>query len=79
MTDSNNMVAENPKLKVAELVKAKRGSQARIARKAPASISHVSRVVAGHRPATARIRRAASEVFRVPQRDLVFPMDGKTA
>lgn len=76
MSDSLNMVAQSPKLKVVDLVNAKRGSRTRIAKRAPASLSHVSRVIAGERPATAKIRRAASEVFRVPQRDLEFPLDG---
>ncbi len=75
MTDSTNMVAESPKLKVVDLVAAKKGSRTKIAKRAPASLSHVSRVISGERPATAPIRRAASEVFRVPQRDLVFPLD----
>lgn len=76
MSESSNMVAQGQKLKVADLVKAKRGSRTKIALKAPASLSHVSRVISGERPATARIRRAAAEVFRVPQRDLEFPLDG---
>lgn len=75
MSESVNMVEPGRKLKVADLVKAKRGSRTKIALKAPASLSHVSRVISGERPATARIRRAASEVFRVPQRDLEFPLD----
>lgn len=76
MSESLNMVAPGRKLKVVDLVKAKRGSRTKIALKAPASLSHVSRVISGERPATARIRRAAAEVFRVPQRDLEFPLDG---
>lgn len=75
MSESLNMVAPGRKLKVVDLVKAKRGSRTKIAKKAPASLSHVSRVISGERPATARIRRAAAEVFRVPQRDLEFPLD----
>lgn len=76
MSESLNMATQGRKLKVVDLVKAKRGSRTKIAQKAPASLSHVSRVISGERPATARIRRAAAEVFRVPQRDLEFPLDG---
>ena len=72
----NEPTPNSPKLKVAELVKAKHGSQTKIAQRAKLHLSHVSRVLSGQRPATQRIRRAASEVFRIPQRDLVFPMDG---
>jgi hypothetical protein len=76
MSDSPNMAPPARKLKVVDLVKAKKGSRTKIAKRAPASLSHVSRVISGERPATAPIRRAASEVFRVPQRDLEFPLDG---
>lgn len=76
MSESSNMLAPGQKFKVVDLVAAKRGSRTKIAKKAPASLSHVSRVISGERPATARIRRAAAEVFRVPQRDLEFPLDG---
>jgi transcriptional regulator with XRE-family HTH domain len=69
------MVPPGRKLKVADLVK--RGALTKIARKADLDLSHVSRVFSGDRPATAKIRRAASEVFRVPQRDLLFPMDAE--
>lgn len=76
MSESLNMIEPGRKLKVVDLVRAKRGSRTKIALKAPASLSHVSRVISGERPATARIRRAAAEVFRVPQRNLEFPLDG---
>jgi hypothetical protein len=79
MSESPNMPPETPKLKVVDLVNAKKGSRTKIARKAPASLSHVSRVISGQRPATARIRRAAAEVFRVPQKDLEFPLDKHAA
>lgn len=77
MSESLNMVGQGRKLKVVDLVKAKKGSRTKIAKKARVDLSHVSRVISGERPATPPIRRAASEVFRVPQRDLVFPMDEK--
>lgn len=74
MTEST-LANPGEKVKVVDLVKAKRGSVGHIARRGPLSISHVSRVLSGQRPATPTIRRAAAEVFRVAQRDLLFPLD----
>lgn len=66
---------EGAKVKVADLVRARRGSQKKIAQKSKRSAGHLSLVFSGERKPNADIRRAASEVFRVPQRDLLFPLD----
>lgn len=74
LTDGN-LQNEVVKVKVADLVKDRRGSQKKIAQKAKASAGHLSLVISGIRKPNAKIRRAASQVLRVPQRDLVFPSD----
>lgn len=74
LTEGNLQTAET-KVKVAALVKARRGSAKKIAMRSGRSAGHVSLVLSGKRNPSSRIRKAASEVLRIPQKDLAFPTD----